>query len=151
MNKIKQIFYKIYRLSWKITQPQTVGVRAILIKNNKILLVKHTYSDQWFLPGGGLKKGEKLENAIKRELNEELGVEVNEINLHGAYQNFYEGKRDYIIVFKTENFEIFPKKDQEIEQYEFFDFLNIPEKTSPGTRKRIKELLENKMTSHGDW
>ena len=52
---------------------------------------------------------------------------------------------------KTENFEISPKKDQEIEQYEFFDFLNIPEKTSPGTRKRIKELLENKMAYHGDW
>lgn len=151
MNKIKQFFYKIYRLSWKLTQPQTIGVRAILIKNNEILLVKHTYSDQWFLPGGGLKKGEKLENAIKRELNEELGVEVKKIQLHGAYQNFYEGKRDYIIVFISENFKIYPKKDQEIEQYGFFDLLNIPGKTSPGTRKRIKEFLENKKVNHGDW
>lgn len=65
MNKIKQFLYKIYKLSWKITQPQTIGVRAILIKNNKILLVKHTYSDQWFLPGGGLKREKNWKTLLK--------------------------------------------------------------------------------------
>ena len=76
MNSFKQFLYKIYRLSWKITQPQTIGVRIFLIKNQQILLVKHTYSHQWFLPGGGLKKGETLEQAIRRELTEELGVKI---------------------------------------------------------------------------
>lgn len=151
MNTIKQFFYKIYRRSWKITQPQTIGVRALLIKNHKFLLVKHTYSEQWFLPGGGLKKGEMLENAINRELKEELGVKAEKYALHGVYQNFYEGKKDYIIVFKTEKFDIFPKKDDEIERYGFFGVKDLPEKTSKGTKRRIIEYLENQSSHYGDW
>ena len=92
MNTLKQFLYKVYRLSWKITQPQTIGVRIFLIKKQQILLVKHTYSNQWFLPGGGLKKGETLEQAIRRELAEELGVRIEKLELFGAYNNFFEGE-----------------------------------------------------------
>lgn len=151
MNKIKKFFYKIYRLSWKINRPLTIGVRALLIKDKKFLLVKHTYSEQWFLPGGGLIKGETLEHAIQRELDEELGVRAESFTLHGAFQNFYEGKRDYIIVFKTEKFEISPKRNQEIEQFGFFGIDNLPEKTSKGTLKRIKEYTKSQTPQHGDW
>lgn len=151
MNEIKQFLYKIYRLSWKITKPQTIGVRAILVKNEKFLLVKHTYSEQWYLPGGGLKKGETLENAILRELDEELGVKAKNLFLHGAYQNFYEGKNDYIIVFKTSIFEISGKKDGEIEKHGIFGIDELPENTSIGTRKRIIEYIENKNSNYGYW
>jgi len=151
MNLIKNFLYKIYRLSWKITKPQTIGVRAILTEENKILLVKHTYSNQWFLPGGGLKKGETLEQAITRELDEELGVKLKNLHLFGAYHNFFEGKKDYIIVFKSDDFSLPNKTDSEIETYAFFDVNNLPEKTSVGTRKRISEFIENGSSHHGSW
>lgn len=151
MKKIRNFLYKIYRFSWKIIRPQTIGVRAILHKNNKILLVKHTYSEQWFLPGGGLKKGETLERAINRELLEELGVTVEHYLLHGVFNNFFEGKRDYIIVFSSDNFKISPKKDSEIEEYNFFNPHQLPEKTSLGTKKRITEFIEHKSSNFGNW
>ena len=59
-----------------------VSVKA-LIKNdkNEILVVKES-QDFWSLPGGGLDHGEIAQDAIKREIMEELGVsgvEVGEI------------------------------------------------------------------------
>ncbi len=141
----------IVKIFWKIFKPQTLGVRAILIKEGKVLLVKHTYSNSWFLPGGGMKKGETFETAIKRELNEELGITVHNLKLHGIYNNFFEGKNDSIFVFFNNNFEISGKKDAEIDEFEFFDLIDLPEKTPPGTRKRIAEFVEGNSPYHGMW
>lgn len=53
-------------------------VRAIIIKNNKILLLKRKKDDliYWVLPGGQVEKGEINELALARECQEELGVQI---------------------------------------------------------------------------
>ena len=119
----------------------TVGVRIILEKDRKVLLVKHTYHPQWFIPGGGVKKGETLEGAVRRELAEELGADLGELRLFGVYTNFYEFKSDHIVVFECHEFSMTGETDSEIERFEFFDLDNIPDKTSPGTGRRLKEYL----------
>lgn len=59
-----------------------VGVRAIIYKDGKILAVKHKSkdggqpNDWWAVPGGGLDPGESLEDGLKREIQEELGIAV---------------------------------------------------------------------------
>lgn len=55
------------------------AVRAILISpNNKVLMMKilspYTNKSFWITPGGGLENKESIDNAIKRELKEELGL-----------------------------------------------------------------------------
>lgn len=134
----------ILKIIWKIFKPQTLGVRAILVKNEKILLVKHSYSTLWYLPGGGMKKGETFVNALKRELAEELGIDLKDNYLHGIYNNFAEGKNDNIFVFYSENFEISGNKSAEIEEYNLFDFHQLPDQVSPGTKRRIEEFLNGK-------
>lgn len=54
-------------------------VRAIIIKDNKILTIKRTKPDAifWVMPGGGVDEGETNEKALIRECKEELGVDVN--------------------------------------------------------------------------
>ncbi len=58
-------------------------VRAIIIKDNKILTIKRTKPDAtfWVFPGGGVEEGETNEKALIRECKEELGVDVKVDNL----------------------------------------------------------------------
>lgn len=51
-----------------------VGVYAVIIENNKILLTRQW--DGYSLIGGGLEKGETINEAIKREVKEETGLEI---------------------------------------------------------------------------
>ena len=57
-----------------------VGVGAIVIKDDAVLLVKRGISPakgMWAIPGGNLKVGETLQEAVEREIMEETGVRVN--------------------------------------------------------------------------
>ena len=50
--------------------------QCLVVRNNKILMVKHKHNnDEWFCsPGGGIEKGETPEQAAIRELQEECNV-----------------------------------------------------------------------------
>lgn len=49
---------------------------GILIKKDKILLIKPTTINRWELPGGGIEKNEILEKGLKREFLEETGFRI---------------------------------------------------------------------------
>ena len=55
-----------------------IRVTGILIENNQLLLVKQRVSPgrAWSLPGGRVEAGETLDEAIKREMLEETGLEI---------------------------------------------------------------------------
>ena len=56
-----------------------IGVYAIIIKNNKIALIKKAsggYKGKLDLPGGGIEHTETVEEALERELMEEAGVSI---------------------------------------------------------------------------
>lgn len=55
------------------------AVRAIILKGNKILLIKSNTGDYKF-PGGGVEVGESYIDALNREVIEESGYIVNNIN-----------------------------------------------------------------------
>ncbi|MFQ6052168.1 MAG: NUDIX hydrolase [Candidatus Hydrothermarchaeota archaeon] len=61
-----------------------VGVGAVVVKNNKILLVKRGKDPRkgyWAIPGGVLELGETIEDAIKREVEEETNVKIEVVRL----------------------------------------------------------------------
>lgn len=51
-----------------------VAIRALIVQNNKVLLVKEASDDWWAFPGGGVDHGETVESSLLREIEEELGV-----------------------------------------------------------------------------
>lgn len=52
---VAKIIHKGYKAMWAINKTVTIGVRALIFEDDKILLVKHTYDDDWYLLGGGEK------------------------------------------------------------------------------------------------
>jgi ADP-ribose pyrophosphatase YjhB (NUDIX family) len=147
---------KAARIVWRITRPRTIGVRAILLdRDGRIALVRHTYMDQWYLPGGGVKKGESIDAALFRELAEEVGVTGARIErVLGVYHSRREGKDDHIVIFVVpvgqEASELRRADLAEIEEAGWFAPDALPAPLSPATARRITEYRQG-LTGHGAW
>lgn len=54
------------------------AVRAVIIRENMLLMV-HSNKGDYKFPGGGVNKGENIEEALKREVREETGYIINNV------------------------------------------------------------------------
>lgn len=65
-----------------------VAVDGIVVKERKVLMIKRDiepFKGCWVLPGGTVKHGEQLVNAVKREVEEETGLKVKVVKYVGYY------------------------------------------------------------------
>jgi ADP-ribose pyrophosphatase YjhB (NUDIX family) len=152
-----QVVAKIVRAAWRVTKPRTIGVRAILLdQNDRIALVRHTYTDHWYLPGGGVKKGESTKAAIIRELSEEVAIENPSVErVLGVYHSKRESKDDHLVIFVARTAsppnECLKRADlMEIEEAQWFELDGLPASTSPATVRRIAEYRAG-ASGMGDW
>ena len=83
-------------------------VSGLIIRNNKLLLVDMDNSGFLCLPGGYVELGETTEDAVKRELAEEIGKDVIIKKYLGVVENYFINK--------------FSKKMHEISFYYIMDF-----------------------------
>jgi len=60
-----------------------IRAAAIIVENGRILLEKHAKDgrEYWVLPGGGVDVGETLSDGLRRELREEIGLQLTEAPL----------------------------------------------------------------------
>jgi ADP-ribose pyrophosphatase YjhB (NUDIX family) len=151
MSFILRIAHLLLKVRNFFTRPVTLGVRLLPIRGHTVLLVKHTYQDAWFIPGGGVHRGETLEQAVRREAAEECGAMINHLELFGVYTHFYDFKSDHIVVFLSTDFQVTGETDREIEQAVFFPFESLPGNLSSGSGRRIQEYKEGKIYCWGDW
>lgn len=70
----------------------------IINEQGKILIAKRSNTDErfknyWSLPGGTAEKGETFENALKREIKEELNCKIKWIKFFKSYFESYTTKK----------------------------------------------------------
>lgn len=85
-----------------IVKHERIGCYGIIIKDNKICLIKKAnggYKGKLDLPGGGIEHTEDPVDTLKRELMEEAGVKVVE------YKLFQVTKTNIIWEYKKDHFE----------------------------------------------
>ncbi len=129
-----------------------VGCGALIINNkNETLLLKRGAKSRnqagfWSKPGGTVEFGEKIEDAIIREIKEEFGVEIELIKFLGFTNHIIEEERQHWLsisylarIIKGEPRNMEPEKHDEIG---WFSFDNLPEKLTQTTSELIEEYLK---------
>jgi 8-oxo-dGTP diphosphatase len=67
-----------------------VGVGAVVFRGAEVLLVRRgrpPFVGKWSIPGGRVRLGERLEAAVRREVLEETGIEIEVGALIGAFES----------------------------------------------------------------
>ena len=136
---------RLAHLSFLLTRPLTLGVRAVVIdKRDWVLLVRHGYVSGWHLPGGGVEAGETCVEALARELEEEACIALDgPPQLHGLFFNARPSRRDHVAVYVVRAFSLLGKRapDREIQEVRFFARSALPEGTTAATRARLDEIF----------
>jgi len=95
--------YLALRAWWFVRRPHSHGAAVALWHEGKVLLVRTSYRNCYSLPGGFVEKGEPPEQAARRELREELGIDLPAQALRHAWSETlnFESRRDTIDIWET--------------------------------------------------
>lgn len=138
------IVRRLRHLAFLAARPLTLGVRAAALdETGAVFLVRHTYLEGWYLPGGGVEPGETTQDSIRRELEEEGNIELSQApRLVSIHLNRAGLKRDHVLFYACPHVrQTRPKTpDREIAESGFFALDDLPASVTPGTRRRLDEL-----------
>ena len=142
--RFEPLIRPLYQAWSRRVRGMTLGVRALVTDaEGRVLLVRHTYSRGWHMPGGGVERGETAEAAMLRELLEEAGIRALEplelVSLHSAEAHF---RGDHIILFRAPAWaQGAPTQTGEIAEIAWFHPDALPDGVTAGTRRRIGEVV----------
>ncbi len=130
-----------------------IGVSALIFENKNVLLALRADGDWWNLPGGGMERGETVEQAVRREVREETGLEVEVERLVGVYSK--PQKNEVVLSFLCCRVGGELTATEESRECRYFAPTNLPLNTLPKHRQRIMDalldqpqaVLRNQLTS----
>jgi 8-oxo-dGTP diphosphatase len=133
---IYKVVYSFLKIYWFVLRPKTQGVTCLILSGDELLLVRHTYGrSAWTLSGGGLKKNESKEEAVKREVKEELGLEITPEYI-GEFTHNPEHKIDTVFCFVARVEKEEPKIDHlEIKEAKWWNINNLPKDRSASLQR----------------
>jgi 8-oxo-dGTP pyrophosphatase MutT (NUDIX family) len=104
--------HQLLKLNWFVRRPRTFGAHALaLTPERKVILVKLRYAPGWRLPGGGRGEDEPPEEAVLRELREEIGMTSHgRVRLAGELDEDADFKRDLASLLVVEEVRYAPRK-----------------------------------------
>lgn len=129
--------------------PEPTVSAVIVNPDGKILLCKsHKWENKYVIPGGHIEYGEKMEEALKREIFEETGLHIYDLKLISLKESicnntFHEQKHFIFIDYlcRTDSSEVF--LNDEAEEYEWADIDRIEQYDFGGFTKELLLKLRN--------
>ncbi len=122
-----------------------VGVGVIVIKYNKILLGKRKNAHgegSWSFPGGHLEYGESWEECSRREVREEVGMEIKNIRFGTITNDIFENEqKHYITICMISDFdsgEVQLMEPNKCEEWKWFEWDKLPQPLFLPTINQLK-------------
>lgn len=144
-SRLPFVLHRVHTGLMQIAPPVTIGVRMLIADSDgRVALIRHTYRPGWYLPGGGVKRWETLEQAAIREAREEAGVVVDRVTgPPSMHANFMRERSDHVALFTAATWSLDPTAvlSAEIAAVEFFPADAPPVGTTASTRRRLHEWL----------
>lgn len=153
MGGVMQLLYLGRRTLFRALNLHTRGIKVMLFnRGGELLLVRNSYgnSDQFGLPGGGIKRHETPEAAAAREVREEAGVEARELALVSTHFSTAEGWSDTIFLFTGKTDQQPVADGREVAEARFFALDRLPENISSAALRRIAEH-RGERSADGSW
>jgi 8-oxo-dGTP pyrophosphatase MutT (NUDIX family) len=140
-----RVAYAGLRLYWLVFRPHVSGVKCVLTDGDHVLLVRHTYGPRgWDLPGGSPKRGEEPVKTAQREMQEELGVLIEDWRSLGQLELVIDHRRDHLNCFQAElrapELEIDPG---ELAAVRWFHQRELPESLGRYTRQILARVASS--------
>ena len=127
-------------------------VVGIIIQNGNLLMLKGKGYKELWTPGGHLEMGESEEECLKRELKEEIGVNLVESKFFGEYpgRSFYHPERIYNERVYLATVKGIIKADAEIESFVWFTKEDLAARKYPMIGNTEKKILPD-LIKEGFW
>ncbi len=122
-----------------------IGVFALIFDEGRILLGHRRDIDWWNLPGGGMEAGETVDEALRREVREETGLEVEVDQLVGVYSK--PQKQEVVLTFRCRVIGGTLQATEENRENRYFTPEAVPANTLPKHRQRIEDALLNQQSA----
>jgi 8-oxo-dGTP pyrophosphatase MutT (NUDIX family) len=117
-----------------------VSVKAIIIDNDRVLCLKNE-REEWDLPGGKIDFNEDIENCLKREVKEEVNLEIKNLNILKPFNLKFNDVPVLVLVYTAEiSCESPINVSYEHSEYNFFSKAEIKNLNIP---QNYKDLFEN--------
>jgi ADP-ribose pyrophosphatase YjhB (NUDIX family) len=130
--------------NWLHMSP-AAGAEALIVREEKIMLIKRSDNGLWAVPGGLVEVGETLAEAAQRELWEETGIDGHVTKLLGIFDSrLWHSKTKahlYHAIFLAEATDLMPKTSIEATDIGFFGENDLPE-LSYGHEHRVPLLFK---------
>ena len=131
------------RWSMRVTHTHFTVTAGALIFNDKgeILLLKHLFraGSGWGLPGGFIELGEQPLEALKRELREEIGLEVDNVEIFAA-RSFKKPRQIEILFRGCANGPVQPQS-VEVERAGWFSLTSLPAGLPRDQRRLVESAV----------
>jgi 8-oxo-dGTP diphosphatase len=142
---------RLRRWSMRATHTRFTVTAGAVIFNDKgeVLLLKHLFrvGSGWGLPGGFLEVGEQPMDALRRELREEIGLEIDQVEVFTA-RSFRRPRQVEVIFRGTANGVVQPRS-LEVERAEWFALTALPEGLPKDQRLIVERATRDGANTRG--